>query len=109
MKKKIIVDEGGKPNIPEKTAPQNDKDAENFAVDDLPAPLIDPAEIDDLNEQVQTFAMNPVTVTIPAPSNFNVQVNGHQDMENGTQPRKSRKSFLFVPDGASEETVRSDV
>ena len=112
VKKKIIVDDGGKPNFPDKTIPTSDEvtsTAESKEDDALPPP---PLDIDSLNDYVQSLSIGPVTVTIPATSAADpgapVAVDGtHKHDSASVQPiaENIRNSFTFVPDGANEETV----
>ena len=112
MKKKIIVDAGGKPNYPDKTIPALDIAInENVNDQDLPAPPPDISETDGLCMQVQGLSMEPITVTIPGPVDIDTNMQGdtaHANSMGAAQPFADnvRNSFTFVPDGANEETVK---
>ena len=113
VKKKIIVDAGGEPNYPSKSVPRAEETSTNQSsqsIDDLglPAPPQDLIEIEDLNNQARALSMATVNVTVPKNGGHEIQVNGGETKGNGKQPVADnvRKSFMFVPDGANEETVR---
>ena len=117
VKKKIIEDEGGKPNYPNNIVPlieqpplANQLSQSNNDLD-LPPPPQDFIEVDNLGNQVQGLSMNTVTVSIPVDTGTMVQENGVGALTNGApsaQPVADtvRNSFVFVPDGANDNTVR---
>lgn len=115
-KKKIMADEGGKPNFPDKTvsfaveaiptkppSPPNDDE-------DLPPPPEALIEVENVINQTQGLSMAPVTVSVPMNSENGLQLNGSEAKANGfhtDEPaaENARRSFIFMPDGANEETV----
>ena len=117
-KKKIMADEGGKPNFPDKTvsvtleaAPTQPSLPPN-ADEDLPPPPPDLVEVENLSNQTQGLSMAPVTVTVPINGKNGLQVNGGEAKVNGFHADEpaagnTRSSFMFMPDGANEETVRN--
>ena len=88
VKKKIIVDEGGRPNYPDKRL---------SLVDPTPQAAPSLPSLEDQND-----------AEFPPPFDGEGVSGAHNGMKTSNPlPENVRNSFTFLPDGANEETVSS--